>query len=350
MLARLNEYKYMKPPKIVIEKSPIPIVWLDTSIITKMCMFRHTPDKLEPPQRCKIERLYNLVYEYGRAGKIICPLADQEGEVWAKRDEWMDTIRDISLGIECVSIKEVQENQQQKAMAAYLAKAPSIRLSYMDAFHKDPVKELKEKLRQPFFLTVNYGIIFGEEYHRKNNKVFLEKLNLQRTRNVSAGTKFETQLRSELSGEISAIIEMVKALANGNVQNEEEEFNAFCATINLNGQLAAWEYNSGKLNDLDGLIAFHRSDYNTMCPYHNLSCNLYAKIMIDPQPIRSGDPMDISHISTLMPYSDLFITDNAWSTFLNKKDFNKVYNTTVCYIGDSEVIDDFFRGIDKNNG
>lgn len=339
----------MKTPKIEIEKSPIPIVWLDTSIITKMCILRHTPDKLEKHQRCSIERLYNLVYEYGHAGKIICPLADQEGEVWVKRDEWMDTIRDISLGIECVSLKEIQDNQQQKAMAAYFANAPSIRLSYIDAFHDDPVDELKETLRQPYFVTVNYGIIFGEEYHRKNNKELLEKLNLQRARNVSAGTKFETQLRSEFTGEISAIIEMAKALANGEVQNEEEGFNAFWATINLNGQIAAWDYISGKSNDLEGLITFHRSEYSTMCPYHNLSCNLYAKIMIDPQPIKSGDPMDITHISTLMPYSDLFITDNAWSTFLNKKAFNKVYNTTVCYIGDSKVIEDFFRSINNSN-
>lgn len=339
----------MNLPKIEIEKSHIPIVWLDTSIITKMCMFRHTPDQLEKSQRRSIERLYNLVYEFGRAGKIICPLADQEGEVWVKRDDWMDTIRDISLGIECVSLKEIQDNQQHKAMAAYVTNAPSIILSYLDAFHDDPVEELKEALRQPYFVTVNYGIIFGEEYHRKNNRQLLEKLNIQRAKNVCAGTTFKAQLQSEFTGEISVIIEMAKALANGEIQNEDEEFNAFWATINLKGQLAALEYASGKSNDLEGLIAFHKSNYGTMCPYVNLSCNLYAKIMIDPQPIRSGDPMDITHISALMPYSDLFITDKAWSTFLKRKGFDKYYKTTVAYIGDSEVIDNFFISIDRDN-
>ena len=106
----------MNPPKIEIRKSSIPIVWLDTSIITKMCILRTSPEQLEENQRICIERLYELVYKYGRAGKIICPLADQEGEVWIKRDEWMDTIRNLSLGIECLSLKEIQDNQLYKAM------------------------------------------------------------------------------------------------------------------------------------------------------------------------------------------------------------------------------------------
>jgi hypothetical protein len=39
---------------IKIEKSPIPIVWLDTSVITDMTKFKANPEKLEKKQRHRI--------------------------------------------------------------------------------------------------------------------------------------------------------------------------------------------------------------------------------------------------------------------------------------------------------
>jgi hypothetical protein len=68
-------------------------------------------------------------------------------------------------------------------------------------------------------------------------------------------------------------------------------------------------------------------------------------MMTDKQPIRSGDPMDIKHIYTLMPYSDLFITDKAMSAFLKSKEYDKKYNTQVCYIGDNDQMKDFFQNL-----
>ena len=88
-----------------------------------------------------------------------------------------------------------------------------------------------DTLKEPIFVTTNYGIVFGADYHRNKNKVIIEKLNLQRAKNVASGTSFETQLKSEFTGEISAIIGMANALANGDIQNEEDQFNAFWATV-----------------------------------------------------------------------------------------------------------------------
>lgn len=147
----------------------------------------------------------------------------------------------------------------------------------------------------------------------------------------------------EIDGEFSQIVKMVAELTAGIAKDERDEFNKFGALINLSQQLNAWEYIKGQSGDTEGLMAFHRSNYKKECPYEKISCGLYAKIMIDSQPIKSGDPMDIEHISTLMPFSDLFITDKHWSAFLNKKAYCKEYETSVVYIGDTEKIDNFFR-------
>lgn len=335
----------MNIPNIKIDKSRIPIVWLDTSIIVYLTRFRKEPEKLDDTQRFRIKRLAEQLDEYGNDGRIICPLAEQEGEIWADRSDWMDTIQTISLGIECVSLKEIQDRQLCKAMKAYVDGDSVITLSYLDAFDRDPIDELNEVLQQQLFIAMDQGIFMGADYRRDLSIQLVANLNEQRARNVSSCVTFESQLTSEIEEQIEKIAKMASEIENGIVRNEHDEFNKMGAWINLHTQLLTWEHLTGKPNDLGGLVEFHKSTYNINCPFVDLQCNLYAKIMIDPQPIRTGDPMDINHISTLMPFSDLFITDKAWSSFLNNQSYNEKYRTTICYIGDTDRIDDFFDNI-----
>jgi len=336
----------MNLPNIEVEKSKIPIVWLDTSVIINITIFKENPNKLQEPQRSRIELLYKLVLEYSQAGKIICPLADQEGEVWINRKEWMNTIRELSLGIECLSLKEIQDKQLHKAMNSYFLKEESIVLSYLDAFDSDPAEEMRDVLREGMFLTIESDIFLGADFRRETNDTTLKLLNEQREKNVALGINFETQFLSEVDGEIKEIIKMAHELQNGEAGNEREAFNKLGASINLHQQLHAWEHITGQKNDIDGLISFYSSSYNINCPYVDLSCSLTAKIMIDPQPIKSSDPIDINHISTLMPFSDLFITDKPWRTYINNRGYDKKYGTNVHYIGDTDAINKFFEGIE----
>ena len=77
-------------------------------------------------------------------------------------------------------------------------------------------------------------------------------------------------------------------------------------------------------------------------PYTNLSCRLTAHIMTKKQPIKQGDSTDIKHISTVMPYADLFITDKAMRNIIKQQKLDWLYKTKVCYVGDTDIIDDFF--------
>lgn len=335
----------MEALKINIEKSTVPIVWLDTSVITNMTIFRLMPDKLDVGQRERIGNLYNRIHTLSREGKIICPLAEQEGEIWINRKEWMETIHDLSLGIECVGFKEIQDSQLSKAMEAFVHKQSSICLSYKDAFFKDPVEELKEILQEPVFVAVDYDILGGADYRRESNAELIRKLNESRECNVRDGISFKQQKQTEVEGEIRAVVAMTTELMGGKVEDERDEFNKIAALINLSEQLYVWKHYTGRENDLSGLVEFHRSNYNTSTPYIDLSTSLYAKIMTDPQPIKSGDPMDITHIATSMPYSDLFITDKHWSTFLRNQSYDEKYGSVVAYIGDTEIIEKFFEPI-----
>lgn len=324
---------------VKIEKSPIPIVWLDTSVITNMTMYKTTPEKLNKTQQNRIGSLYELIRSASRRGKVICPLGGQEMEVWIGRDAWMNTIHDLGLGIECAPEKTIQDRQMRSAISAYLKASPELKLSYLDAFVGDPVYELKETLEQPLFVTIKRDILFGADYHRKKNPETLELLNKARERNLASKVSLENQLKEEQLGELRLLISQSKKIMNS--QGEPEDENSFWGYMDLNSRVKAWADLGGSPPDVRGYINFYKSEYNLKSPRNDISTMLFAKIMVDPQPIRSGDPKDITHISTLMPYSDLFITDKAWSVFLNRKKISNQYGTTVCYIGDTDIITTF---------
>jgi hypothetical protein len=326
---------------VKIEKSPVPIVWLDTSVITKMTLYKTNPEKLDKTQQSRIVQLYELIRSASRDGKVICPLGGQEMEVWIDRDAWMDTIHDLGFGIECASEKTIQENQMRSAISAYLEGSPELRLSYLDAFVGDPVHELKQVLGQPFFVAVRRDILFGADYHRKKNPETLELLNAAREKNVANKISLEKQLETERLGELKLLLSQCAEVINSQEGSKDES--AFWGYMDMSNRVRLWAELGGSPSDIDGYIEFYKSEYNQKSPQNDLAATLYAKIMVDPQPIRSGDPMDIVHISTLMPYSDLFITDKAWSTFLNRNGIANRYGTTVCFIGDTDVITNFFN-------
>lgn len=332
-------------PNFHITKSPLPIIWLDTSIITVMAQWKHKLYQLPPVQEKRISWLYEEIYKLTRSGKIICPLAEQEAEVWAQRKTWLDTIHTLTLGIKTLSELSIHDSQFLAAMKGYVASDDKIEISYRDIFHRDPVKEVEEAIRKPFYITVQNDILFGKDYQRKNKEILLNKLNAQRETNVTKNASFEDQLEAEFKGNLEALTIQLRQFYTSNFEGDDDQFNAVSGAITFSNQLRMWRNCSGKSYDIPGLIEFYHSAYYRNMPLVDLSSNLYTKIMVDKQPIRSGDIMDIKHIYTLMPYSDLFIADKAMSAFLKSKGYDKKYDTEVCYIGDTDQMIKFFQKI-----
>ena len=137
----------MNTPNIEVSKCKIPIVWIDTSILSNICLAKESPEKLHVSQRGNIQRLHKLLYKASREGKVICPLAEQEREVWINRSEWLDTVHELSFGIECIGEGEIENRQIFCAMKAYNNSSSTISLNYKDAFFNDPVEELEEVLQ-----------------------------------------------------------------------------------------------------------------------------------------------------------------------------------------------------------
>lgn len=325
-----------------IQKSEIPIIWIDTSIINLMTQWKYGLGKLEKTQENRISKLYNSIHGAVSKGKLICPLAEQEGEVWVERNKWLNTIHSLALGIETEALFTIQHNQLRKFMMAYVKDERIVTLNYTDAFHTDPVSELREILKQPFFVSTRHPILFGEEYQKNTKIKVFNAMEQQRKNNIEQNIKFQEQLEKEYTGEFEALLVLKQRCLLNNFRDDNDFLNSTCGTIDLQQRLMYWENLTGKANDYEGLLTFFRSEYHKQMPYTNISCNIFAKLMTDKQPIRSGDTMDVKHAATLLPFADIYITDKAMSAFLRKRKFDTQYQTIVGYIGDEEIIDNFF--------
>jgi hypothetical protein len=296
--------------QINIEKSPIPIVWLDTSIITTIAEFKFGYN-LDKKASQRIVKLYTLISKLADEGKILCPHAEQSEEVWCHRKDWLNAINELSLGIETEAPQSIYLKQKKKFIQSFLNSEKAVSLSYRDAFLDDPINTLNEKLESQYFVYVDSKTVLGGSEKRKtvNNDIFRGWENL-RMRNIKNNISFDRQLERELQGEL----------------------------IDRDQQIDQWDQLRGKPEGLEGLVEFYKSNYYRSIPYIYLQCTLTAHLLTRKEPIKSGDCMDIEHISTMLPYSNIFITDNPMKDLLLRRNLGVKYRTEVFSIKDIDDI------------
>ena len=222
---------------INIIKSEIPIIWIDTSIINVMTQWKFKLGNLDRIQEERIAKLYNAIYDNVQKGRLICPLAEQEGEVWVERDKWLDTIQSLSLGIETEALLSIQNNQMHRFMKAYVNNEKTVTLNYNDAFDSDPLSELRNILKSTFFVSARNPILFGEEYQKNIKKNIYQEMEEQRKKNIESKVTFEQQLEQEYIGELKALFILQKRFLLNQFKDDDDQLNNICGTINLNQQL-----------------------------------------------------------------------------------------------------------------
>ena len=331
-------------PSISIQKSPIPILWIDTSIVFNMTVLR-LGKKLDKLQKQRIEPLYEGIKKATREGKLICPLADQDEEIWIERKECLKTIHELSLGIDTDSALAVTEKLFDLFAEAYITQKEDIKLEYSILFHDDPVQEMKQVLSKPMYVTIDPPLIGGAEKTKSTKEELLKRLNQIREENVANKVSFEAQKAAEFMAEfdvIKTVITEPQALAHLGF-DEQDYFWNFTNAVEI---LRAWDVIISKHDKKDAsILGFYRSNYYRQIPSKKISVEFFSKLMTDKQPIRSGDVKDVEHISSMLPFVDMLITDKQRKVQLQKLKFNEEYQTAICYIGDSDEIESFFNAL-----
>lgn len=331
-------------PSVKIKKSTVPILWIDTSIIINMTLLR-LGTKLDSTQKKRIEFLYQAIKEATRKGKLICPLADQDEEIWVERKEFLNTIHELSLGISTDSTISVQKKLFKRFAEAYITLEKNIELDYSVLFHEDPLRKIKHVLSSPVYVTINPPLIGGPEKTKSKKRVTLKRLNEIREENITNKVALKTQKEAEFMAEFNFLKTISTAPHELAILGLDKQ-DYFWNRIGVVEKLKTWSDIVSEYNKHDtSILSFFLSTYYRQIPSNKIRVELFAKLMTDKQPIRSGDMQDVKHISSMLPFVDMFITDKQRKVQLHKLSFNEEYKTKVCYVGDSKDIEEFFDSL-----
>ena len=133
-------------PRAVSEKSPIPTLWLDTSVCIKLVKIRRG-EKLNDIEVERGLRLRALVIELVKEGKLICPMSDQEEEYEAERldSEVFAEFSRLSQGARMNHRLVIQDAQIYRAMDAFCQGCEEIILPWRIYFHEDPIRAVERE-------------------------------------------------------------------------------------------------------------------------------------------------------------------------------------------------------------
>lgn len=319
--------------QLEIKKSGVPIIWIDTSIILYMTLWK-TGARISSVQKKRMAHLFDRIYNLTRQKKLICPHADQSEEIWIDRKTCLNLMNFLSLGIRSKYSESMKDHQTRQFMEAFVKGRDKVTISYQDFFHSDPIEQLHDL--SDLITTVDLGLFESGLEIKKRNQKQVKKLEKLRQQKVSAGISYKNQLEQEYYAELEVINIMLKKLHNGQLP----PLNSWALKDVINHYLRWWDELGGNLSDLR---KFFTSSYYKAIPFNNISSKISAKLVTGKEPIKSGHTMDIYHASSAIPYVDLFITDRYMKHTITNLAIDKEYHTVVCHVGDSDQIDSFFR-------
>lgn len=330
----------MEKLKVKIDKSPIPMIWLDTSILLKITKTQ-LGEIANNSDKEKYQYLNDSIKDKMKKKKLICPSADQfeEIEIGGRLEEEFQKVQSmLSLGIKINHRQSIEEFMINKFMKSFIDNENEIQLSYRDIFDKEPIRELENAIQTPFIIYLNSTKPTELVEKEKEIKKFLPKRweELRREK-VKEGVTFEEEREKEFESYFRTLF----ALSNKSMKNIlQGNFDIYdlANAQSLTQYKTMWDYYGGQPPGLEGLSLFFSSDYFRQIPTIEIACNIRARIATQSNPIKSGDYMDIELVSAVIPFFDIVITDGAMRHCLNLLGYPKKYKCRIFSISEFKEI------------
>ena len=323
----------MSDIRLTFEKLEIPIIWLDTSIILKMTLWKN--DKpLDSKTARRMEYLCKNIYQFVSEKKLICPRGDQGEEIWNKRAEFLETMLSLSLGIRSKHSEEIKEYQIYQFMKAYINDEKEVSINSEDFFNSHPLEQLRNV--SEVVIEADLGLIETAENIRNRKTRQNVKIEEIRQQNVSAGVTYEDQLVNELNADLNSL-----SKKNGNLEQQSALGTYFRLFIG-NQYISYWEQLEGEPEELP---AFFKSSHYRSIPEIDISSKLFAKLITGTETIKSGHPMDVHYAASAIPYVNFFITDRNMKHIISKLGIDEYYQCKVCHSSDRDEIKKFFSDL-----
>jgi len=331
----------------VIQKYPIPVVWLDTSILIRLARIKRGKARQDNDREHCI-KIRNQIYDLVRAGKLICPEANQAYELNRGHDVVSDIVNELSLGVWTAHHHGVKCRQEVRVMRSYLDGSKTTDLPYGEAFAEDPIQLLKANLASDIFVSVlqtptEEGI---EDISRRRCAVH-DQWERLRLKLQSEGITYAEQVETEFVGEIRESIDQSVRYAQNLLKGQDATMNEFSGHLRMSRLYEAWVHYAGSHSGGKEFSRFFKSSHYKTIPSVEISAMLTAKVLTADRKVRHGDAMDIEHLSTMLPYANLMIIDKSMKSIVKSLGLDALYKCKVCYIRDTEELNSYFHDVDS---
>ncbi len=175
------------------------------------------------------------------------------------------------------------------------------------------------------------------------NTEIKEKLQNLKDNIKSQSISYNEQLRKEYDSSLEAYSLLLNKSINLTMQGLPLTLTEY---EGINSIIELWNRYKGEPPDIEGVISFLKSDYFKKIPLINIQCKLGAFLLTDNSILEDGDSMDISHISTTLPYCTAILVDDKMKNRIHNLNLHEEYDTHVFSLRDFDSIMNFLEGID----
>ncbi len=334
--------------KVEVNRCPIPMLWLDTSVIIDLTKYRENIKFKEDIQYERTARLNQIIFEKTRSRTLLFVEGDQREEINSLTKEAHGTQSYLTLGIKFQYRKQIHDNQLYCTMKSYLKNEEIVELPYSDAFHRDPIQEIRERDRGPL-----NGIIISAYMNTSDEEIkdriarkerLVRELESLRQDRLASGITFEQQVEQEYNGTLHAGLLGMKNLSFKIENGIDITFDDVAQSSVFSEIVEMWARLSRDIRHEKNLTDFLTSAHYRAMPYLDIQSRLYADVITGVKPIQTGDSMDIEHLSTVIPYCNYVMTDLKMKNRIIRLGIDKQYNTKVYCLRDTkELIDDLSK-------
>lgn len=309
------------------EKSPVPALWLDTSVGIKITKIKQG----ENLSRIEIERslrLRELILELVRAGKLLCPTSDQEEEYEADRldTEIFAEFSRLSQGVRMNPWIAVQDAQIYRAMSAYCTGSQNIILPWRMYFHEDPFRTMEAAKSRKFIVCVTApeGSPIVAMRRRAKELDWRETEELRR-KLVLKKQKYEAQLPLELRSFGHGMARIIRDFC-ANLAAQKFDFENTTAALGFLQYFRWWTSLGG---DPRQTYEFMLSDFVTSLPIIRIRSQLCANLVTSNDVVQSGDSGDVRLLSTAIPLVHFVLTDKRMENRIMDLGIDREWKTKI---------------------
>lgn len=327
----------------------IPIVWLDTNVIIDIARARKNAiQKQEIKERAL--KIYDTIYQLTRKRKILCVEGEQRDEYGNRlflTKECDDLLTSLTLGLKLQHPLVTKQFQIQQMMKVYLGKQKKFKLTEAQIFHGDPINDLDRVESLGLIISVRWPI--GGKQRDENIKSrdsISQRFEEIRATNVKNRKTFQRQLEDEYNANIKIILDYINKMIIKKLKGIPISTDELFQNLGILEPLHWWQYETGKMADLEGLKKFYLSEEFRNIPYIEISSKMYAKLLTDPnRAIKNSDQMDVEQMSILLPYCNYILTDAELKNRIEQFHFEKKYNVKVFSLRNVDILINELNGL-----